>query len=437
MQFGSCKPGTLPNCKFGTPDNVYVKSSVLKLFWNRQRRMDEKTKRTVKDAAGKLTGAKRREFMARVTSERFGGNARKAEREMGWGRETVKKGLRELQTGIACLDNYQGRGNKKTEEKNPRLEEDIRALAEPRTQADPDLRTSLAYTKITAAAVRKALIDKKGYRDEELPTENTVGNILNRLGYSLKRVQKTKPVKKIPEVNEIFENVAEANRQSDEDPESLRISVDSKAKVNIGGFSRNGKSRKQEAEKASDHDMNPDMKLIPFGILDVLSGALMIIFGMSSETGDFIADCIEFRRNENKAVYSHIKELAVNLDNGPASAGGRTRFIRRITEFADKTGLRIRLVYYPPYHSKYNPIERRWGILEEHWNGEVLNTVGKTISRAKTMTRKGIRPAVHFCEKIYEKGIRLTKKEMKPYNERIRRSERLPKWDVIIEPVYG
>ena len=68
----------------------------------------------MKDAAGKLTGAERREFMARVTSEWFGGNARKAEREMGWGRETVKKGQRELQTGITCPDNYRGRGNKKT-----------------------------------------------------------------------------------------------------------------------------------------------------------------------------------------------------------------------------------------------------------------------------------------------------------------------------------
>lgn len=399
--------------------------------------MDEKTKATVKDAAGKLTGRKRREFIARVTSEWFGGNARKAEREMGWGRETVKKGLRELETGITCLDNYQGRGNKKAEEKNPRLEEDIRAITEPHTQADPDLRTSLAYTKITAGAVREALISEKGYRDEELPTENTVGNILNRLGYSLKRVQKTKPVKKIPEVDEIFENVAEANRQSDGNPESLRISVDSKAKVSIGDFSRNGKSRDQEAKKASDHDMNPDMKLIPFGILDVVSGALMIIFGISSETSDFIADCLELWWNENKAAYPRIKELVINLDNGPSSAGGRTQFIRRITEFADSTGLRIRLVYYPPYHSKYNPIERCWGILEEHWNGEILNTVAKTIGWAKTMTWKGIRPAVHFCEKIYEKGIRLTKKEMKPCEQRIRRSETLPKWDVIIEPIYG
>jgi len=95
---------------------------------------------------------------------------------------------------------------------------------------------------------------------------------------NLKRVQKTKPVKKIKQVDEIFNNVWEANRQSDEDPESLRVSFDSKAKLNIGDFSRNGKSRDPEAKKAADHDMNPKMKLVPFGILDIISGLLTIFF---------------------------------------------------------------------------------------------------------------------------------------------------------------
>jgi len=141
-------------------------------------------------------------------------------------------------------------------------------------QADPAMKTSLAYTRITAKAMRKALIIDKGFSEYDLPTECSIGNIMNRLGYSLKRVQKTKPVKKIKEVDDIFENTWEANRQSDEDPESVRISIDAKAKVNIGDFSRNGKSRDQEAKKAADHDMNPECKLVPYGILDVVSGFL-------------------------------------------------------------------------------------------------------------------------------------------------------------------
>lgn len=136
-------------------------------------------------------------------------------------------------------------------------------------------------------------------------------------------------------------------------------------------------------------------------------------------------------------MYLRTKELLINLDNGPNSAGSRTQFIKRMTEFSDKTGLIVRLVYYPPYHSKYNPIERCWGRLEEHWNGELLDSVGKVIAWAKTMTWKGVSPVVHLWNKKYKRGIRLTKKEMKPYERRIQRSDRLPKWDIIIEPLNG
>ena len=207
--------------------------------------------------------------------------------------------------------------------------------------------------------------------------------------------------------------------------------------LSVGEFSRNGKCRDREAKKAADHDMNPEIKLVPYGILNVLSGLMTIFFGTSVETSDFIVDCIEMWWEKNRITYSHIKELVINLDNGPNSASGRTQFIRRMTEFSDKTGLQIRLVYYPPYHSKYNPIERCWGILEEHWNGEILNSVDKAINWAATMTWKGIKPIVYLLEKIYKKGIRLTKKEMKPYENRIERSKTLPKWDVIIRPLVG
>jgi len=401
------------------------------------KKLSDETRTIIKDAAKRLAGFEKRAYQAEITSDYFGGSARKSEREMGWGRESVEKGLKESESGIRCLDNYHGRGRKKTEDIFPHIEKDMRSLVEPQTQADPAMKSSLTYTRITAKAVRQALIDEKGYNDEEFPTENTIGNMLNRMGYNLKRVLKAKPVKKIKQVDEIFENVWEANRQSDENPESLRISVDAKAKVNIGEFSRNGKSRDREAKKASDHDMNPESKMTPYGILNVLSGLLTIYLGNSFETSDFISDCVEAWWEENKAAYGHIKELVFNLDNGPNSSGRRTQFIRRMTEFADKTGLRIRLVYYPPYHSKYNAVERCWGILEEHWNGEILDSVGKVINWAVTMTWKGIKPVVHLWDKIYEKGIRLTKREMKPYEKRIERSVKLPKWDIGIEPLTG
>ena len=194
---------------------------------------------------------------------------------MGWGRACIQKGLREKATGIRCIDNYRASGRKRTEDQLPTLSEDIRLLADRQTQADPSMKSgSLTYTRITAKAMREALVKEKGYSEEGLPSEVTIGNILNRLGYNLKRVLKAKPAKKIKEVDEIFENVWKENEASDKSSKSLRISIDAKAKLNIGDFSRGGKSRDKEAKKAEDHDMNPDAKLVPYGVLNVLTGLL-------------------------------------------------------------------------------------------------------------------------------------------------------------------
>ena len=400
-------------------------------------KISEEAREIFKKTAKKLSGTTRREYIATITIELLDGNARKAERVFGWGRATVKKGMRELATGIKCIDNYSARGKKKAEEKIPQLVDDIRAITDPKSQADPNFQTPFAYTRITAKAVRQALIDEKGYTDDELPCENTIGNILNRLGYRLKRIQKTKPLKKIPETDAIFENVNKVNRQADESPETLRISIDTKAKVNIGDFSRNGKTREKEPENALDHDFEPDTQLIPSGIFEPTNDVLTIIFATSIETSDFIVDCLERWWEENKERLSHIRELVINLDNGPHVNSHRTQFIKRMTEFADNTGLKIRLVYYPPYHSKYNPIERCWGVLELHWNGTLLSSIGKAIEWARTMMWKGVRPVVHLLDKVYQKGVKLTKEAMKVYEEGIKRLENLPWWDVTIVSTLG
>src|SRR5208283_5118692 len=159
------------------------------------------------------------------------GSIWKAERVFGWSHDTVALGLNELRTGITCQGNFSARGNHKTETKSPELEADIRALADPESQADPKFQSPFLYTRITAKGMRQALIDQKGWTDEELPHVNTIGVILNRLGYKLRRVQKSKPLKKIPETDAIFENVRQENQTADDSPDVVRISMDAKAKV--------------------------------------------------------------------------------------------------------------------------------------------------------------------------------------------------------------
>ena len=363
---------------------------------------------TIRGAAKKLTGAKRRAFEAQVSLDYLGGDPQLTETVFGWSRHTVAKGLKERRTGQTIPDaprTYKP----KTEDARPQLAQDIIDLVEPDSQTDPKFQGLFKYTRLTAKAVREMLIEHKGYTSEELPHQDTIGQMLDRLGYKMRRVQKAKPKKKIKETDAIFENVHRINAESDARQNSLRISIDVKAILKLGELSRRGKARGKEAVKAQDKDMDVKEKLVPFGILEVVNGIFTLIFGTSRETSDFLADCLELWWEERKGALRHIRELVINLDNGPSLASGRTQFVKRMIEFADRHGLEIHLVYYPPYHSKYNPVERTWGILENHWNGTLLTSRETAIAWAKTMTWKGISPIVKVLEGAYQTGVKVAK----------------------------
>lgn len=314
------------------------------------------------------------------------------------------------------------------------MEVDIVVLAEPQSQTDPKFQTMFKYTRIKAKAMRLALMTEKGWLDNDLPCEKTIGDILNRLDYRLRRVQKAKPLKKIPETDAIFDNLLNINKASDLRADSIRISMDTKAKVDLCDSSRGGTSRCKKAVQASDHDMGLKNKLAPFGILNMMTGLLTVLFGTSFETSDFIVDCLELWWDDNKEQYRHIRQLVINLDNGPQNSSHRTQFMKRMIEFADKNNLEIVLAYYPPYYSKYNPIERCWGILENHWSATLLDTTEITLEWAKTMTWKGISPVITLVKTAYQKGVRMTKKAFSAFASRIDRDALLPKYYVTIRP---
>jgi len=195
-------------------------------------------------AAMELTGHKRRLFVAEVTLSLCDGNARQSEERFGWGRGTAEKGMRERASGIRCLENFAARRRPTWEERNPQLVADIQAIVEPKTQADPELKSSRRYTNLSAKEVRLALL-AKGYRKEDVPAERTLRDILNRMNYRLKRIQKGKPLKKREETDAIFANVAAVKAEVRGDPETLEISMDTKAKVALGDYSRGGKNQDQ------------------------------------------------------------------------------------------------------------------------------------------------------------------------------------------------
>ena len=387
-----------------------------------------------------MSGADRRAFQAAMTLKYCQGNARQAEGVFGWGRETVQLGLNEHRTGVICQGAQAAYGGDKLwEEKHPEVAQALWELAESYSQQDPTFRTLLSYTRLTAAEALKQL-RAQGFQEDQLPSPSTMAEVLNRNGYRLRKVLKAKPLKKIPETDAIFINIKEKDGNPAEDEHSVdnrlvkRISIDCKATVNIGDYSRGGKTRGDSL--AADHDMGCKEKYTPFGIVDEDKGSLYLVFGSSYKTSDFIVDSLmgwweSIPEHERSAM----TQIQIKLDNGPESSGVRTQFLKRLVDFVDHTCKIVQLLYYPPYHSKYNPIERCWGILEQHWNGAKLETVEIMLEWAKSTTWKGIQPLVNLSKTVYQKGISLSKVAMRTIEARLERNPILPKWDILIRPI--
>ena len=380
-----------------------------------------------------MKGTDRRQFMAHVVLLMGKGGQRKAEEELGWNRDTIRKGMKELTTGIVCIDNFSGRGRKRAEEKLPSLLDDIKNIVEPVCQTDPTFHSTQLYSPITAKEVSNRLIKFKGYSEDEIPSVTTINRKMNQLGYCLKKVAKCEPKKKIPEVNQIFEHVHNINKIADSTPGVVRLSMDEKAAIKVGAFSRGGYNR--YGLRACDHDFAPDAVLKLFGISMPATDKTFFYFTESHITADFMVDALEHLWPALKEQYDP-HTLVLNLDNGPENNSRRTQFMNRLVAFAFKHSVSISLAYYPPYHSKYNPIERVWGRLEQYWNGELLDSIDKVLGLAKTMTWKGCHPIVNMITKTYEKGVCLTKKAMEKIEDKLYRTKGIEKWAVDI-PCYS
>jgi transposase len=222
------------------------------------------------------------------------------------------------------------------------------------------------------------------------------------------------------------------NQAADAAPDTLRISMDAKAPVKGGPFSRGGKSR--VPTDAADHDFQPLASVTPVGIFLPARDELFLYGVTSKVTSDCLVDRLEQWWESVRERFASITTLVVNLDNGPETHSRRSQFLLRMVEFAHTFKLTIRLAYYPPYHSKYNAVERCWGILENHWNGALLDTIDAVIEFAKSMRWKGVQPSVELVTTSYATGVKLTKEAMAVLETRVARLQQLEKWFVDIIP---
>ena len=240
-------------------------------------------------------------------------------------------------------------------------------------------------------------------------------------------------MKKVPETDAIFERLAQVNPAADAAETMLRLSIDAKATIPVGLFSRGGYSRL--TVKALDHDFKPKQKVTPVGVFLPQYNELYLFLTTSTVTADSLVDCLHQTWLMLQERFPQVHTLLLNLDNGPENHSRRTQFMKRLTQLADTFQLTLELAYYPPYHSKYNPIERVWGVLEQHWNGSLLDTLQTVFNFAQSMTYKGVHPVVELVDTLYHTGIKLTHTAMTALERRLERLPGLEKYFVRIRPL--
>ena len=200
------------------------------------------------------------------------------------------------------------------------------------------------------------------------------------------------------------------------------------ALLSRGGFNR-------VEVKGLDHDFRPDTKVTPVGVFLPQPNQLYIFLTTGPVTSDLLVDCIHDVWLMIEARFPLVQTLVLNQDNGPECHSRRTQFMYRITQLADQFQLNIQLAYYPPYHSKYNSIERVWGVLENYWHGSLLDTLATVVRFAQNMTYNGIHPVLEIVETTYHTGVKLTKEAMDALEKRFERWPGLEKWFVKISPM--
>jgi transposase len=211
--------------------------------------------------------------------------------------------------------------------------------------------------------------------------------------------------------------------------------MDAKATVKIGPFARGGKNRGQV--HAADHDFAPEATVTPVGLFLPTMGELLVYGVTAKVTSDCLVDRLAEWWETVRERFAHLTTLVLNRDNGPENHSRRTQFMQRLVAFVQQYHLTVRLAYYPPYHSKYNPIERCWGILENHWNGALLDSIDTVLQFPKTMTWSGKHPVVALVTATYQTGVTLTKDAMEAVEARLQRLPVLGKWfvDIVAPPL--
>jgi hypothetical protein len=341
-------------------------------------------------------------------------------------RKFIKKCAFIVSNDIEIKSNKDKCGRKKITFLYPDLENDVKVIIESRLYTDPHFETEQLFCSLTIDQVMEELL-KTGKYNPNFISRSSLANLLNKLGYNLKKVKRNKPLKKIEETDSIFKNVNVKKEQALNEKNTSLISIDTKDKVLLGPYSRKGKSRINI--EACDHELT-NKCIIPFGILDLKTNKPYFYNFSNKPTSIAMVECIDDYLSDNSCT-----RLVILLDNGPDNSGRRTAFLKSLVDLSNKYQIEIELVYYPPYHSKYNPIERIWARLEMMWRGMLLISEEICNKVMEKLTWKKVEAKVKYIDKEYEKGVKYSKEVMNQYEGiNIHRDNKLKKWSIVITP---
>lgn len=352
-------------------------------------------------------------------------------------RNYVKKCGEIVRNNLPILSSKNKCGRNKYEENHPEIVIYIKEICTNSEFVDKSLKDNITYIDVSAKYIINELKNKYNYDDKDCPCENTIIRILReKLEYKITKVKKNKVQKKIKETDEIFNNVnlkKEELYKSDEN--TIGISIDDKVAKYVGELSGNGSSWIER--NALDHDTNPDYIVKPFGIMDLKTKEVKLYCTTSNSTADFKVDSIEEYLKQKLKINPNINKLMIFLDNGPENGSSRKLWKYRIIKLAIKYNIQqIELVYYPPYHSKYNMIEHYWGVLQRHWNGLIIDNLDKLIGAINSCTWSGINSKGYLSTTVYEKGRNIDVAELAELekNHITYNNQNIKKWSLIITP---
>lgn len=382
-----------------------------------------------------LNECQRRQFLASraIALGRHGVN--KISKFIKTSKNTLYKGMQELKNGYTPAKGRQrrpGGGRKSLVSQHPDWIDAIRLIIEPHSAGLPQ-DENVIWVSMTASQIKKDM-SKAGYDISEY----IVRQILETLGFRRRSFIKDLPMAEAKDRDAQFNNIADIRQRCEEIGLPV-LSIDTKKKELIGNFKRDGKVFCTGQPKVFDHDFETfaECKMVPHGIFDVVRNVGYMTLGSSHDTSEFVCDNIEMTWKQHLSkIYPNAKTIVLLFDGG-GSNSSRHRIVKQdLMDLANRLNMNILVMHYPPYCSKFNPIEHRlFSQISRSWNGAPLTSMNNAAERAaETTTSKGLIVHVNINDKTYNIKRNIDSNYERKAGQRIVHQANLPKWNYLIKP---